>query len=126
MLHNYVYNLFVENRQHLIADCEKLAQFELTREDFLKEGAEQVDSTTDIDSPAKPKVHSKKKTNKLAKALAAKERFKSILANRATLSSSESDDETDSQAALLLEVQELRRKLTERERCKLTHNSYLA
>lgn len=34
-------------------DCEKLAKCELTRDDFLKEAAQQVDSTTDTDSPVK-------------------------------------------------------------------------
>ena len=109
-----------------MSDCDLLASFELTREELLHQNAEFVDSTTDIDrNPVKkdtPPKKSKKitpkvnKTKQLAKAAAAKERFKSILSNYED--DSESESETDNVEKLKLEIQQLNKKLEKQRSCK--------
>lgn len=69
-----------EDRQGLLKDCDRLCKMEITREEILKEGADTVDSTTDVE-PSPVKKLPPAKTAKMARMSAARGRAISLLSS---------------------------------------------
>jgi hypothetical protein len=69
-----------EDRQGLLKDCDRLCKMEITREDILKEGADTVDSTTDVE-PSPVKKLPPAKSAKMARMSAARGRARSLLSS---------------------------------------------